>query len=85
MAKRFLLIGAGGKTGESYARLLQAHGHFVLWYDKNAEAIPTGLDESLLEHIPADSLEWDRLKDRFDVLTLTPGVPLRHPVYSSRA
>ncbi|AFM13484.1 UDP-N-acetylmuramoyl-L-alanine--D-glutamate ligase [Turneriella parva] len=79
MAKRFLLIGAGGKTGESYARLLQSHGHFVLWYDKNAEVRPTGLDEGLLEHIPSDSLVWENLKDRFDVLTLTPGVPLRHP------
>lgn len=79
MAKRFLLIGAGGKTGESYARLLQSHGHFVLWYDKNAEVRPTGLDEALLEHIPSDSLVWENLKDRFDVLTLTPGVPLRHP------
>ena len=78
MAKRYLLIGAGGKTGESYARLLQAHGHFVLWYDKNAEAVPSGLNGAQLERIPADALRWEILKDRFDVLTLTPGVPLNH-------
>ncbi len=78
MKSRYLLIGAGGKTGESYARLLQTHGHHVLWYDKNATAVPTGLDGALLEHIAADALVWEKLKDRFDVLTLTPGVPLSH-------
>jgi UDP-N-acetylmuramoylalanine--D-glutamate ligase len=76
MSKRYLLIGAGGKTGESYARLLQSHGHFVLWYDKNSEAKPVGLDVTRLEHVPPDALQWEKLKDRFDILTLTPGVPL---------
>ena len=70
--ERVLLLGAGGKTGESYARLLQSHGHHVLWYDKNAQAKPTGLEENLLTHIPHDRLAFSELKDAFTLLTLTP-------------
>ncbi|MCS6971461.1 MAG: UDP-N-acetylmuramoyl-L-alanine--D-glutamate ligase [Leptospiraceae bacterium] len=76
---RYLLIGAGGKTGNSYAKLLQQHGHHVLWYDHNPTLAPKGLDAQLLSHVPHDSLDFDRLCSQFDVVTLTPGVPLRHP------
>jgi UDP-N-acetylmuramoylalanine--D-glutamate ligase len=79
MSERVLLLGAGGKTGESYARLLQLHGHHVLWYDKNPKQIPTNLDPKLLTHVAHDALNFSHLKDRFDLLTLTPGVPLQQP------
>lgn len=74
--QRFLLLGAAGKTGLSYAKLLQSHGHHVLWYDKKPTAHPEDLDEHLLTHIAADALIFSKLQDAFDVLTLTPGVPL---------
>ena len=48
MAERILLIGAAGKTGASYARLLQAHGNHVLWYDKNPAAVPEQLESTKL-------------------------------------
>ncbi|HRP68701.1 MAG TPA: UDP-N-acetylmuramoyl-L-alanine--D-glutamate ligase [Turneriella sp.] len=79
MQNHVLLLGAGGKTGASYARLLQEHGHHVLWYDKNSNATPQGLTPSLTTHIPHDALDFTRLKNNFSVLTLTPGVPLSHP------
>lgn len=79
MAERILLIGAAGKTGTAYAKLLQTHGKHVLWYDKNPAAHPAGLDDRLLTHIPHDGLIMQRLRDSFDRLTLTPGVPLQHP------
>ncbi|MBL8033096.1 MAG: hypothetical protein JNJ69_05325, partial [Leptospiraceae bacterium] len=73
--QRVLLIGAGGKTGESYARLLQSHGHHVLWYDKNPTATPQNLDNAQLTHIGYDALEFSRLSGMYDLVTLTPGVP----------
>ncbi len=79
MAQRYLLIGAAGKTGESYARLLQSHGHHVLWYDKNPEAAPKGLDPALTEQVPAAGLNFAALSGRIDFVTLTPGVPQNHP------
>ncbi|MBV6494474.1 MAG: UDP-N-acetylmuramoylalanine--D-glutamate ligase [Turneriella sp.] len=79
MPNRVLLLGAGGKTGESYARLLQKHGHHVLWYDKNSNAAPQGLAPHLTTHIPHDALDFAGLQNNFSVLTLTPGVPLSHP------
>lgn len=77
--RRYLLIGAAGKTGESYARLLQSHGNHVLWYDKNPDARPQGLNSELTEHVPADGLNFATLSKRIDCVTLTPGVPLKHP------
>lgn len=79
MPERVLLIGAAGKTGTAYARLLQAHGKHVLWYDKNPQAQPENLDRALLTHVPHDGLFFEKLRNRFDTLTLTPGVPLKHP------
>lgn len=79
MPDRVLLIGAGGKTGEPYAKLLQAHGHHVLWYDKNSALKPDNLDETKLTHLASDSLNFSKLQNDFDWLTLTPGVPLKHP------
>lgn len=79
MPERVLLLGAGGKTGESYARLLQSHGHHVLWYDKNPQQMPKNLDASLLTHVPHDALDMELLRDEFTLLTLTPGVPLAQP------
>lgn len=78
MPERILLIGAAGKTGESYARLLQSHGHHVLWYDKNPAAAPQGLHSDLVTHVPADGLDLAKI-GRIDRVTLTPGVPLSHP------
>lgn len=77
--QRVLLIGAGGKTGESYARLLQSHGHHVLWYDKNPTATPQNLENAQLTHIGYDALEFSRLSGMYDLVTLTPGVPLKLP------
>lgn len=79
MPERILLIGAAGKTGTAYAKLLQAHGHHVLWYDKNPQARPEGLRGDLLTQIEPDALIFDRLRGHFDRVTLTPGVPLKHP------
>lgn len=79
MPERVLLLGAGGKTGESYARLLQAHGHHVLWYDKNPQQQPKNLNAALLTHVPHDALNFATLRNEFSVLTLTPGVPLALP------
>lgn len=78
-AERVLLLGAGGKTGASYAALLQSHGHHVLWYDKNPAATPVNLNPEKLTHVPHDTLEFPALKDQFTLLTLTPGVPMAHP------
>lgn len=86
MAERILLIGAAGKTGASYARLLQADGHHVLWYDKNPAAVPEGLSEDKLSVVPHDGLEISKLRGEFDRITLTPGVPLSHPfIQAARA
>lgn len=79
MAERILLIGAAGKTGASYARLLQAHGNHVLWYDKNPAAVPEQLESTKLSVVPADGLDIAKLRGQFDRITLTPGVPLAHP------
>jgi len=79
MPERILLIGAAGKTGTAYARLLQAHGHHVLWYDKNPQAHPEGLSADLLTQIAHDALDFAALHGKFDRLTLTPGVPLKLP------
>lgn len=79
MAERVLLLGAGGKTGESYARLLQSHGHHVLWYDKNPKQAPKNLDPALTTHVAPDGLVFAQLRDSFSLLTLTPGVPLNQP------
>jgi UDP-N-acetylmuramoylalanine--D-glutamate ligase len=79
MPERILLIGAGGKTGTAYAKLLQAHGHHVLWYDRNPQAKPAGLKEALLTQVAPDALQFSTLRGSFDRLTLTPGVPLKHP------
>lgn len=79
MPERILLIGAAGKTGTAFAKLLQAHGHHVLWYDKNPQAKPEGLREDLLTQVAPDALNFAALSGSFDRLTLTPGVPLRHP------
>ncbi len=76
MPERILLLGAGGKTGESYARLLQSHGHHVLWYDKNPDQAPKNLEPGLLTHVASAALVFSALRDSFDTLTLTPGVPL---------
>lgn len=86
MAERILLIGAAGKTGASYAHLLQSHGHQVLWYDKNPAASPEGLRTSLLTQVPHDGLDLNILRGRIDRITLTPGVPLAHPfIVAARA
>lgn len=86
MAERVLLLGAGGKTGESYAKLLQAHGHHVLWYDKNPKQTPENLDPFLLTHVPHDGLDFATLSGDFTLLTLTPGVPLQQPfILAARA
>ncbi|HNM99571.1 MAG TPA: UDP-N-acetylmuramoyl-L-alanine--D-glutamate ligase [Turneriella sp.] len=79
MPERILLIGAAGKTGAAYAKLLQAHGHHLLWYDKNPQAKPEGLHAGQLTYVESQTLEFARLRGSFDRLTLTPGVPLRHP------
>lgn len=79
MPERVLLLGAGGKTGESYAKLLQAHGHHVLWYDKNPKQAPRNLDPALTTHIAAEDLDFAAIRDSFSLLTLTPGVPLNQP------
>jgi UDP-N-acetylmuramoylalanine--D-glutamate ligase len=79
MAERILLIGAAGKTGEAYAKLIQAHGHQLLWYDKNAAARPIGLKAETLTCVGVPDLDFTKLRDDFDILTLTPGVPLSHP------
>ncbi|MBS0617455.1 MAG: UDP-N-acetylmuramoyl-L-alanine--D-glutamate ligase [Spirochaetes bacterium] len=79
MADRVLLLGAGGKTGTAYARLLQQHGHHVLWYDKNSANAPQQLDAAQLTHVAHDALDFEKLKDKFDRVTLTPGVPLSLP------
>jgi len=79
MPDRVLLLGAGGKTGAAYARLLQQHGHHVLWYDKNPAHAPQHLDATLLTHVAHDALDFEKLKDKFDRVTLTPGVPLALP------
>jgi UDP-N-acetylmuramoylalanine--D-glutamate ligase len=79
MPERVLLLGAGGKTGESYARLLQSHGHHVLWYDKNPDQKPRNLDPGFLTHVAPEALDFGALQNEFSVLTLTPGVPLAQP------
>lgn len=79
MPDRILLIGAAGKTGTAYAQLLQAHGHHVLWYDRNPQAKPEGLRPQLLTQVSPDALNFSVLRGSFDRLTLTPGVPLKHP------
>ncbi len=79
MPERILLIGAAGKTGTAYAKLLQVHGYHVLWYDKNPQARPDGLRADLLTQIEHDALHFAALRGSFDRLTLTPGVPLKHP------
>mgnify|MGYP001614773974 CR=1 FL=1 len=83
MAERILLIGAAGKTGASYARLLQAHGHHVLWYDKNPAAAPQDLRADQLTLVPHDGLDLAQLRGKIDRITLTPGVPLAHPFIAS--
>lgn len=86
MAERVLLLGAGGKTGESYAKLLQSHGHHVLWYDKNPKQAPANLEPELLTHVPHDGLDFKTLEGAFSLLTLTPGVPLNQPfIVAARA
>lgn len=86
MAERVLLLGAGGKTGESYAKLLQSHGHHVLWYDKNPKQVPVNLEPELLTHVPHDGLDFKKLEGAFSLLTLTPGVPLNQPfIVAARA
>ncbi|MFO1470570.1 MAG: UDP-N-acetylmuramoyl-L-alanine--D-glutamate ligase [Turneriella sp.] len=86
MAERILLIGAAGKTGASYARLLLAHGKHVLWYDKNPAAAPEQLNSTKLTFVPSDRLDIARLRGQFDRITLTPGVPLSHPfILAARA
>ncbi len=65
MAERILLIGAAGKTGTSYARLLQSHGHHVLWYDKNPAAAPEGLTGDQLTVVPHDRLNLESLRGQF--------------------
>lgn len=82
MRERVLLLGAGGKTGAAYAALLQSHGHHVLWYDKNPAATPVDLDPAQLTHVPHDGLQFTTLKDKFTMLTLTPGVPMSLPFVS---
>ena len=79
MAERILLIGAAGKTGASYARLLESHGHHVLWYDKNPLAVPEGLAADQLTVVPHDGLDLEHLRDQLDLITLTPGVPMAQP------
>lgn len=81
--KNILLVGAGGKTGLWYCRLLLQDGHHVFAYDQNDKVT---YPEDIINHprfIRVVDLSWDQfgILKKIDALTLSPGVPLSQEIF----
>ena len=80
---KVLLVGAGGKTGYWYARLLLRDGKDVYAFDQNEKVI---YSEELLNHphffkVTPDEFANAGILDKVDSVTLSPGVPLTQNIF----
>ena len=82
--KKVLLVGAGGKTGFWYARLLISNDIEVYAYDKNEAVVYSGelLDNSKFFSVNSAEFDDQSILDKVDSVTLSPGVPLMQKIFS---
>ncbi len=82
--KNILLVGAAGKTGIMYARLLLKEGKRVFAYDKDHSASYS--DELIHDDnffiVPNADLESGDILEKVEAVTLSPGVPLKQEIFS---
>jgi len=85
--KKVLLVGAGGKTGEWYARLLLSDGFEVYLFDSKGDSV---LKEDIKNNkasfiVSAFDYENGKIIDIVDCVTLSPGVSLKQPIFQEAA
>ena len=75
--QKVLLVGAGGKTGIWYAKLMLSHGIEVYAFDEKEVQYPEELtsNQQFYRLSEVESLE------PYDAITLTPGVPLSKEIF----
>ncbi|MCS6984738.1 MAG: UDP-N-acetylmuramoyl-L-alanine--D-glutamate ligase [Leptospiraceae bacterium] len=81
LGQRVLFVGAKGKTGQAFSRLLLSLGYEVLAYDQNERAPypPDLLQNNSFFVVLEEQLNLAKLSP--DWLTLSPGVPLSLPIF----
>ena len=85
--KKVLLVGAGGKTGEWYARLLLSDGFEVYLFDAKGDSV---LKDDIKKNkasfiVSASDYESGNIIDFVDCVTLSPGVSLKQPIFQEAA
>jgi len=85
MKKRILLMGAGGRTGVWYSRLLLFHGHELFMQDSNANAV---FPDDVFSHPQCHRVDIREAMElvetqAVDGITLSPGVPLSLEIFST--
>ena len=80
--KSILLIGAGGKTGRWYARLLLHKGYSVFAYDENQKTeYPDDIySQNNFYIVSKNEFQDYSILNKVDKITLSPGVPLNQKI-----
>ena len=80
--KKVILLGAGGKTGLSYARLLLKEGFEVYAYDqrKSIRYPEYIVNDQNFKEVSEEELKNFQILRKTSHLTLSPGVPLKLPI-----
>lgn len=79
--KNILLVGCGGKTGDSYMRLLLQKNKTVFAYDKNIDyKIPDELSKHVIR-VADEEFNNSTILNKMDGVTLSPGVPLQQKIF----
>ncbi|MDH4262622.1 MAG: UDP-N-acetylmuramoyl-L-alanine--D-glutamate ligase [Spirochaetia bacterium] len=81
--QKVLLVGAGGKTGYWYARLLIQNGIEVYAFDQNEKVVYSDelLNDKLFHKVSAKEFSDAGILDKIDSVTLSPGVPLNQNIF----
>ena len=80
--KNILLLGAAGKTGISYSRLLLKEGYHVFAWDDNKNIIypdDVGFHKHFIK-VEEGNFKNETILDQIDSVTLSPGVPLNQKI-----
>lgn len=80
---RILLVGAGGKTGIAYGKLLLMHNYTVLAYDKNSAFTTTvfGYAAGKVQKVAEEDFVSGKILEQCDYVTLSPGVWLGQTIF----